>query len=55
VLFASGYGNDVLAGDALPDCVHAFLEKPFGAQTLVNLAKALLTADHPNSGRPVAG
>lgn len=55
VLFASGYGDDVLAGDSLPDCAHAFLKKPFGVDTLVNLAKALLTADRPNSSQPVAG
>ena len=53
VLFASGYGDEVLAGDALPDCAHAFLEKPFGTDTLVNLAKALLTGDRPDSGQSV--
>jgi DNA-binding NtrC family response regulator len=45
VIFASGYGNDVLSGAALPDCRHAFLEKPFGAGALINLVNALLAAD----------
>jgi DNA-binding NtrC family response regulator len=53
VIFASGYGNQVLSGAKLPECAHAFLEKPFGAGALINLVNALLASDGcpPPEGR----